>query len=165
MTNIPALVPTAVIEPSEDEIATMIAEEAQFGAAPEVRAAAARLLEVGFTVRETARRLDLRASTVWRWAQDPSLQSAIASGHTRRRAILGQRLESAAETALDALIDVVSDPDVTPRDRVKAAEAVLDRCGITPEVANAAGTAAVTVDIDFDERLARIVAAGTVSTP
>jgi hypothetical protein len=60
---------------------------------------------------------------------------------------------------------VVSDPDVTPRDRVKAAEAVLDRCGITPEVANAAGTAAVTVDIDFDERLARIVAAGTVSTP
>ena len=47
-----------------------------------------------------------------------------------------------------------------PRDRVKAATEILDRCGIAPDQGKDAMmmSTAVAVDISFDERLARIVA-------
>ena len=73
--------------------------------------------------------------------------------------MIGQRLEAAAEVAVDALVDVAADDEVNPRDRVKASEAILDRCGLV-QVERTSAAAAVSVDIDFDERLARIVAAG-----
>jgi len=58
---------------------------------------------------------------------------------------------------------VATDVGTQPRDRVKASEAILDRCGITPQTESAETRVGVTVDVDFDERLARIVAGGAVS--
>jgi hypothetical protein len=50
---------------------------------------------------------------------------------------------------------------VPPKERIKAAETLLERSGITPDTSGAqVATAAVSVDVDFDNRLARIVAAG-----
>ena len=69
------------------------------------------------------------------------------------------RLLEASDLALHALVEVAGDAGAAPRDRVKAAESILDRCGITPETAvTGESRAIVAVDIDFDERLARIVA-------
>ena len=61
------------------------------------------------------------------------------------------------------MVEVARDYDAKGSERVKAAEVILDRCGIAPksERANAVGPAVVAVDIDFDDRLARIVAAGS----
>ena len=50
---------------------------------------------------------------------------------------------------------------VNPKDRVKASEAILDRCGLVENSAGGNPTAIVAVDVDFDERLARIVASGS----
>ena len=154
------LVPQVVPQATEDEVSAMIAEEARLAGAVEVHAAAVRLLEAGYTVRETARRLDIRSTPGWRWSREPEVKAAIAAGRERRRSALGQRLESAASSALDALIDVLQDPDVSARDRIKASEVVLDRCGLVEVAGKADSTPTVAVDIDFDERLARIVAGG-----
>jgi hypothetical protein len=154
------LVPQVVPQATEDEVSAMIAEEARLAGAVELHAAAVRLLEAGYTVRETARRLDVRSTTVWRWSREPAVGQAISAGRERRRTALGQRLESAAGSALDALIDVMQDPDVPAKDRVKASEVVLDRCGLVDVAGKADSTPRIAVDIDFDERLARIVAGG-----
>ena len=58
---------------------------------------------------------------------------------------------------MQALNDVVSDDAVNPKDRIKAAEVVLDRTGLDLKQERA-NQVAISVDIDFDERLARIVA-------
>lgn len=152
------IVPTVVTPAGEDEIIEMLVEENRFKNEPELRAAASRLLEAGYTVNNVSRRLGIRSSTVWKWSTEPEISSAISAGREYRRQTLGQELENAAEKALSALLDVISDPGVNPKDRVKASEAVLDRCGLVSSDNPAGNAAAVAIDIDFDERLARIVA-------
>ena len=156
------LVPTSVVPAGEQEVATMLAEQARFNDEPEMKAIAAQLLEAGYTVQSTARRLGVRSSTVWAWSKEPDLATAIAAGAERRRKVLGQGLEEAAESALSALIEVATDVGAQPKDRVKASEAILDRCGIAPAAESASTAVGITVDVDFDERLARIVAGSAV---
>jgi uncharacterized protein YbjQ (UPF0145 family) len=88
----------------------------------------------------------------------------MAAGVERRKSVLGQGLEEAAEQALGALLEVANDVGAQPRDRVKASEAILDRCGITPDTGSGNAVVGVTVDVDFDERLARIVAGAKSET-
>ncbi len=88
---------------------------------------------------------------------------AIEDGADRRQKVLGEGLQEAAEAALSALLEVATDVGAQPRDRVKASEAILDRCGITPQSDSAETRVGVTVDVDFDERLARIVAGSAAS--
>ena len=152
------VVSTTVVPAGEAEVAAMLAEQVRFSDEPETQALAYRLLEAGHTVRSTARRLGVRPTTVWSWATEPDGQAAIAAVKERRQSVLGEGLEEAAEAALSSLLDVATDIAAAPRDRVKASEAILDRCGITPHQAGEQSTVAVSVDVDFDERLARIVA-------
>tara|TARA_A100000172_G_scaffold1946_2_gene1382 strand:- start:857 stop:1384 length:528 start_codon:yes stop_codon:yes gene_type:complete len=152
------VVSTTVVPAGEAEVAAMLAEQVRFSDEPETQALAYRLLEAGHTVRSTARRLGVRPATVWSWSTDPEGQEAIQAGQARRRSVLGEGLEEAAEAALSSLLEVATDLAAAPRDRVKASEAILDRCGITPHQSTDQTTVAVSVDVDFDERLARIVA-------
>jgi len=142
----------------------MLAEQARFNDEPEMKAIASQLLGAGHSVRATARRLGIRASTVWSWSREPAIVEAMAAGVERRKSVLGQGLEEAAEQALGALLEVANDVGAQPRDRVKASEAILDRCGITPDTGSGNAVVGVTVDVDFDERLARIVAGAKSET-
>ena len=146
--------------PTESEVEGMLLEEARFVESEEQKEIALKYLASGYTIRATARRLRLRTSTIMLWVQSDEAEHALEAGREYRRRIIGQRLESAAEVAVDALIDVASDGDVNPKDRVKASEVILDRCGLVQVERTGAPVAAVSVDIDFDERLARIVAGG-----
>ena len=154
------VVPTVVVPASEDEVVSMIADQARFVDDEELKRTAIRLLEAGYTVNVVAARLKIRPTTVWSWTSGPAVQSAVKAGQARRRAVLGEGLESAAETALSTLVDVAGDIGAPHKDRIKASEVILDRCGITPagSGANEGGMVAVSIDLDFDERLARIVA-------
>ena len=154
------VVPTVVVPASEDEVVAMIADQARFVDDDELKRTAIRLLEAGYTVSVVAARLKIRPTTVWSWTSGPDVQSAVKAGQARRRAVLGEGLESAAETALSTLVDVAGDIGAPHKDRIKASEVILDRCGITPAGAgaNEGGMVAVSIDLDFDERLARIVA-------
>jgi hypothetical protein len=138
----------SVAPAAESEVVAMLAEAIQ-------------LLGAGYTVRDVSRRLAVRAHTVWGWAEEPAVKTAIEKGRMLRKQSLGQELEDAAEAALGTLIDLMQDEGTTPKDRLKAAEIILDRCGLvelpTKQVAQV--ETAVRVDVDFDERLARIVAA------
>ena len=145
--------------PTEVEVQEMLLEEARFVESDAQKEVALKYLASGYTIRATARRLGLRTSTIMLWAQSDEAEKALERGRAYRKRVIGQRLEAAAEVAVDALVDVAADDDVNPRDRVKASEAILDRCGLV-QVERSGPAAAVSVDIDFDERLARIVAAG-----
>lgn len=157
-TPTPQIAVTTLVPRGEDEIVAMIREENEFTGSPELRASVCRLLESGYTMRRVASQLSLRPTTLWAYANDEVIQAARERGRLRRQAVLSERLEAAADRAVTALVDVADDPDVSPRDRVKAAEAILDRSGITPLAGRADGQTAIAVDIDFDDRLARIVA-------
>lgn len=151
---------TKVQAAAEQEVVEMLADQARFATDPEARAIATQLLTAGYTVRDVARRLKLRPHIVWQWTEDQAIKNAIDKGRELRRKSLGQELEDAAEAALSTLVDLMNDDAVTPKDRLKAAELVLDRCGLV-EVTKSAAPAqetVVKVDVDFDERLARIVA-------
>jgi hypothetical protein len=152
------VLPRVVAPAGESEVVTMLTEQAKYADDDETKAVAVRLLESGYTVHSVARRLQLRTTTVWCWANEPQVREAIEAGKLRRRDMLGQELEEAADGALNTLVNIMTDIDVNPRDRVKAATEVLDRCGISPSTGDSTQATAVSVDIDFDERLARIVA-------
>lgn len=150
--------PRAIVPPTEGDVVRMMAEEMQLFDDPAAQAMATRLLQAGYTVAETARNLGIRSTTVWAWADTDNAKAAIEKGRSRRRKSLGQNLEQAAEQALETLVEVAGDPMVAPQHRMKAAESILDRCGILPEAQTGANQVAIAVDIDFDDRLARIVA-------
>jgi hypothetical protein len=153
-----SLVPQIVVGPTEKEVVNLLVEQSRFESEPELRASAARLLEAGYTMRIVSRKLGLRPVTLFRWSQDPELAEAIARGREYRKQVLGQGLESAAEDALVTLQNLANDPDVAPKDRITASQTILDRCGLVSSAESTQATG-VSVDIDFDERLARIVAA------
>ena len=154
------VVPTVVVPASEDEVVSMLADQSRFVDDEELKGTAIRLLEAGYTVNVVAARLKIRPTTVWSWTSSTDVQSAVKAGQARRRAVLGAGLESAAEMALSTLVEVAGDIGAPHKDRIKASETILDRCGITPAGPGASegGTVAVSIDLDFDERLARIVA-------
>ncbi len=156
------VVPRTVVPVGEAEIVAMLAEQARFSDNDEMRDVAKQLLVAGYTVSTAARRLGIRPTTVWGWSKEPEFVEAIESGAERRKDALGQGLQEAATAALSALLEVATDVGAQPRDRVKASEAILDRCGITPQSESSDTRVGVTVDVDFDERLARIVAGGAV---
>lgn len=151
----PVSTPVVVAPAAEAEVVAMLTERA--GSSSEQRAVAAQLLAAGYTVAQVARQLRLREVTVWGWTLDPVVKAAVEAGREHRRKVLGQGLETAAFSALAALEDLVSDSSVAPRDRLKAAELILDRAGLVDGPSSA--TTLVTVDVSFDERLARIAAA------
>lgn len=154
-----AVAPIIRVEAStEAEVVAMLADSTRFASDPELRMVAGQLLAAGYTVREVCRKLKLRPHVVWAWAEDPGVKTAIERGKELRRKSLGQELEHAAENALATLVDLMGDEATTPKDRLKAAELILDRCGLVDIKQVAPVETALKVDIDFDERLARIVA-------
>ena len=157
------VVPRTVVPAGEAEVVAMLAEQTRFSGNDELKDVAKNLLGAGYTVAATSRRLGIRPTTVWSWSKETEFVDAIQDGAERRQQVLGEGLQEAAVAALSALLEVATDVGAQPRDRVKASEAILDRCGITPQSESAETRVGVTVDVDFDERLARIVAGGAVS--
>ncbi len=158
------VIPRTVVPAGESEVIAMLAEQARFSDNEEMKGVAKQLLGAGYTVAATSRRLGIRPTTVWSWSKEPDFVEVIQDGAERRRDVLGEGLQEAAEAALSALLEVATDVGAQPRDRVKASEAILDRCGITPQSESSETRVGVTVDVDFDERLARIVAGGAASS-
>jgi hypothetical protein len=152
----------ALDTPGIEEVLGMLRSEALFAATPELRAICCRLLAAGYTPRETARKLRIPENAIWGWRGEDDIKQAINDGKEQRRKVLSSQLEGAAMDALDTLRDILADPDVPARDKIKAAEGILDRCGIAPSTKAGADhpTGPVVIDVDFDERLARIVATG-----
>jgi 3-oxoacyl-(acyl-carrier-protein) synthase len=122
---------------------------------------AVQLLSAGYTPAETSSRLKLHPGAVYDLSKEESVRKAIAAGVERRREALGHGLQAAANDAMTVLSVLMNDPAVPPKERIRAAETLLDRSGLTPDAkAQPQVAAAVSVDVDFDNRLARIVAAG-----
>lgn len=153
-----AITPETITPPRRDDLVDMLVEQARFQGTPEMKAITIRLLESGYTLSAVAARLDCRTSTLWAWMEDTDVQEALARGKAIRQTVVGEGLQEAAGSAVEALRDVVTDGQVAPKDRIKAAEVILDRSGLVSDAGSGESATMVTVDVDFDERLARIVA-------
>ena len=162
--DIATLTPETVTPPRQDDFVDMLVEQARFQGTPEMKAVVVRMLESGYTLSSVAARLECRTSTLWAWLEEPDVREALARGKAIRKSVVGEGLQEAAGSAVDALRDVVSDGQVAPKDRIKAAEVILDRSGLVTETGPGQNATVVTVDVDFDERLARIVAGSAVKS-
>lgn len=155
------LLPTHTPTPAaERETLRIMKSRAAFAVSSELRAMCKQLLGAGYTPAETAGRLKLHPGTVYDLSKEPDIRAAVAAGVERRRDILGHGLQSAAVDAMTVLSMLMNDPAVPPKERIKAAETLLERSGLAPNAPEQVTMAAVSVDVDFDNRLARIVAAG-----
>lgn len=157
-----AIIPTVQPTPgAEKDVLRIMSSRASLASSAELRAMAAQLLGAGYTPTEVSQRLKMHPGTVYDLAKEPEIAAAIAEGVERRRNLVGHGLQQAAIDAVDTLRELMLDVGVAPKERIKAAETLLDRSGAIPDPKSAQQVAAaVSVDVDFDQRLARIVAAG-----
>lgn len=84
------VIPRTVVPAGESEVVAMLAEQARFSDNEEMRGVAKQLLGAGYTVASTARRLGIRATTVWGWSKEPDFVDVIHDGAERRRNVLGR---------------------------------------------------------------------------
>lgn len=155
------VLPAEVARPqAEAEVIRILSARAAFSR-PELRRLAVELLVAGHTPGVVCARMKVHPSAIYDLAREPEVKAAIAEGVERRRSLVAHGLQRAAESAIDVLQELMLDPGVPPKERIKAAETLLDRSGIAPDSGPQQQQAGpVTVDVDFDQRLARIVAGG-----
>ena len=158
METLPTVQPTPG---AERDVLRIMSSRASLAADGDLRAMAVQLLGAGYTPAEVSRRLKMHPGTVYDLTKKPEIAAAIADGVERRRELVGHGLQQAAIDAVDTLRALMMDVGVPPKERIKAAETLLERSGIAPDTSGGVqAAAAVSVDVDFDNRLARIVAGG-----
>lgn len=97
---------------------------------PELRARAFELRAAGKTERQIAQALNLHRSTVSRWLREPEAAAEVKALSSDTRASAVEKLKAGAEAAVDALIEVITDPEADPHARVSASKTLLSRVGI-----------------------------------
>lgn len=156
-----ALVPTVEVPASaEQEVLSIMRSRARFASDPELKAMTRQLLGAGYTPLQVARKLGLHRATVHDWVLEPDMKAAIVTARERLQTSLGYSVQASAVSAIDTLNSLMLDPTVPAKERIRAAEAILDRSGVAPKDDAAAAAPPVAIELDFDKRLARIVANG-----
>lgn len=84
----------------------------------------------GHTRAEIARRLDVCPSAITATIALPEVAAEISKGHAHTVRVAQGRISAHTETAVDALVHVMTDDRTLPGDRIKAAIAILDRGGV-----------------------------------
>lgn len=88
------------------------------------------LMLEGHTLNEIGKTIGAAKQTIWRWRQDPVFKEELERKRESRIPELRARVEGAGHQALDVLIEVMNDPTASCGNRVRAAVAVLNRCGM-----------------------------------
>ena len=78
------------------------------------------------TKEEAAAKLGISRSTLYRRLADAELKAAYRAARSEAIAGASARLQLAAETAVAALVDIVTDGSVNPHVRVTAARGLLE---------------------------------------
>lgn len=77
------------------------------------------------TVTDAAAVAAVSESTVYRWLGEPAFRAALAQAEGEAVAAAGRRLAALAETAVDELATVLTDPRTVAPVKVRACEVVL----------------------------------------
>lgn len=108
------------------------------------------LLVEGHSMQAVANRVGVDRVTLWRWRRSPAFVAEYErlreEAHDRGRRIL----EAAVGAATGALVEIVVDKTNTASERLRAAEAILDRVGL------AAASRVEVVEGDPEARLREI---------
>jgi DNA-binding CsgD family transcriptional regulator len=88
----------------------------------------------GLTDAEVASELGVDRSTAWRWrTRDRRFRAQLRKTHAEVTSAAAARLEGLVERALYVLATTLSDQEAPAAIRVRAAEAVLERAGISSD--------------------------------
>ena len=98
------------------------------------------------TVQAAADSLQCSKRTIYTRLQDPDFRACLTAYRAERIRTAAAALDTATLEAVEALTDVLHDPNATPADRIKAATAILDQsprfetrlAGLESSTANAA---------------------------
>ncbi len=84
-------------------------------------------LLVSSSMEDAARRSGLSAKTVQRYLSQPEFDAAFRHHLQERVRVAGARLQSGCASAVDCLLEVVQDEEVSASVRIRAAVALLDQ--------------------------------------
>ena len=87
---------------------------------------AVRALLTHPTVAQAAVDCALSEATIYRWLANPAFRAALAQAEGEAVAAAGRKLVALAESALDTVAAVMTDPQAPDAVRVRAAEVVLN---------------------------------------
>jgi len=88
-------------------------------------------LLTGRTVTEAAKLAGVARQTVSGWVNHhPAFQDALEAHRASYGQSVRDQLEEAALDAVATLVEVMQDPEAAAKDRIHAAEIILDRCGL-----------------------------------
>ncbi|MBK8169665.1 MAG: hypothetical protein IPK60_04900 [Sandaracinaceae bacterium] len=111
------------------------------------KVSAAELLGSGHSLRHVAQVLGVHRATLHRWKSEPEFRQLIDGTRKTVLELASEGLVNAVPKAVDALLDIVNNAEAPAAARVRAAEAILDRAGVTPNTAVQHNHAHVHVDL------------------
>jgi hypothetical protein len=98
----------------------------------EAQARAAQLIATGRSGRSVATELGVHPSTLSGWRQAPEFRALVNSILAEARTAAQNKLVHAANIALDTLIKILTSPTSSDRDKLTAAQAVLNIVAPSP---------------------------------
>lgn len=91
---------------------------------------AIELLLLGQSYRQVVESLGISKHTMTFWAKDPLFKKYLSDSREARQEAAIRAIERASLLAVNSLIDVLKDKSSSNRDKISAANSLLDRCGI-----------------------------------
>lgn len=78
------------------------------------------------TIEEAAKKAKVSPATLYRWLQTEAFKTAYRDSKARILNHSMTRLQSATTNAVDTLIEIAADKDVSPQTRITASKAILN---------------------------------------
>ena len=91
------------------------------------------LVMSGSTVADIAEKLGVTTKTIYDWLNRIDVKQEIQRVREEQRTITMRRLDNAGVKASRTLTAVLDNPNATNRDKITAAQIILDRCGFNPK--------------------------------
>jgi len=98
---------------------------------------ALRALIDGLTIQETAETVGVAETTIYRWSLKPEFQAVLREARIANGEVVRGRLMRFAHEALTVIGNIMNDKDVAPQTRLKAASEIMDRAGLSADLARA----------------------------
>src|ERR1035438_2255897 len=88
---------------------------------------AVSLLAAGISIVSTAKNAGVHRATVHNWLKLPEFSAALQEARRDYVAFMNNQLREIAELAIDTIRQTLTDPEISPAVKLRAAIAVLDR--------------------------------------
>lgn len=90
-------------------------------------------LTSGMSVEDAGQAVGISHATAFRWAKDPEVKTLVKEWRSEVTDGLVRKLVRHGNVAIDTVVDIMQDAQVSAQTRLTAAFGVLDRLGVNPQ--------------------------------